>query len=378
MDHKDEFGKWMNTIESAFSLEKSIDTHKEDHCNCDQWGCKKCFPDVQGNESPLSNGEANLSEDDTLSPDEMIKKMDYMQQAGLSKSSKNINPSILRKNPESLKTEYSKVMGDISEENNTLPVEQFEVYDKKTGEKVGGPYTSRSRARRVVDKKDNEYGAYRYGMRVVKPVSEEAEEGAPSQGQGAGTLGATGGNAAGPVTTSSKNTGNLQYSQGTAPTMPESTNKGKTMENVDKDVAAMLNTLKKYDKLNESVLGMTNVGGPSRKLEEDERKQTPAKANVPAALRKEKGGDWKVSKKDLDDEEKKSLTYRGKVDEEKEEKKADKLPPWLKDKEEKVDEDGIEGQVDEESEKVDESADTDTLNWMKRFAKLGNMTGYTK
>lgn len=51
---------------------------------------------------------------------------------------------------------------------------KYEVYDKKTGEVVAGPYSTRERARRVVDKKDNEYGAYRYGCRPIKtlPINE--------------------------------------------------------------------------------------------------------------------------------------------------------------------------------------------------------------
>jgi hypothetical protein len=49
---------------------------------------------------------------------------------------------------------------------------KYEVYDTKTGEVVGGPYSSRIRARRVADKKDNEYGAYKYGVREIKALNE--------------------------------------------------------------------------------------------------------------------------------------------------------------------------------------------------------------
>ncbi len=42
---------------------------------------------------------------------------------------------------------------------------QYEVYDRHTGQKVGGPYKTTSIARRIRDKKDLEYGAVRYGVR---------------------------------------------------------------------------------------------------------------------------------------------------------------------------------------------------------------------
>lgn len=117
-----------------------------------------------------------------------------------------------------------------------------------------------------------------------------------------------------------------KYPPGTAPTMPESKiNKGTVMENVDKDVAAMLESLKKYDILKESVapvIGMKTLGEKAK----------------PDFL-------------DVD-------------------KDTDKKEPFkkaVKDKEEKDD-----------KEKVDEGADSDVIAWMKRFAKLGNMKGYGK
>lgn len=51
----------------------------------------------------------------------------------------------------------------------SLPVvAQYEIYDRRTGETVRGrgPYTDKSRARLARDKLDNEYGGYRYGVRV--------------------------------------------------------------------------------------------------------------------------------------------------------------------------------------------------------------------
>lgn len=110
------------------------------------------------------------------------------------------------------------------------------------------------------------------------------------------------------------------------------------MENVDKDVAAMLQSLKKYDMLAESVapvLGMRTVTMTEKAkpdfldVDKDKNKEEPFK-------------------KAVKDKEKKE------VDEAKKE----------------------EDDVDSEGGQIDESADLDVLNWMSRFAKLGNMKGY--
>jgi hypothetical protein len=56
----------------------------------------------------------------------------------------------------------------IAENENT----QYEVYDRRTGERVSGPYSTRVRASRVADKKDLEYGAVRFGYRPVRTLTE--------------------------------------------------------------------------------------------------------------------------------------------------------------------------------------------------------------
>lgn len=75
-----------------------------------------------------------------------------------------------------LKDDYDELKGllphihHIAEESSV----QYEVYDRKTGEKVPnrGPYNSKDMARRAVDKLDNAYGAYRYGWRPVHAIKE--------------------------------------------------------------------------------------------------------------------------------------------------------------------------------------------------------------
>ena len=260
--------------------------------------------------------------------------------------------------------------------------------------------------------------------------------GAQAATGGGGSMGSMGGGGGG------------HYAPGTAPTMPESIQiKESKMNNVDKDVAAMMASLKRYDKLNESVLGMTTVGlaipqqvneisdqlankaynarvgnyqdaktdttkakartvlpsapGQSRagdvktataqqanagsKLnksanlnirrtagqqnatdhsdpqhdanlqqftnhqrvsEEEIDEAGPAKHEIPAAFRKEKGGDWKTTTADL-------------------EKDANKSPTTKK------------GLEDLKAKKdIKETADPEILAWMNRFSKLGNMKGY--
>ena len=188
----------------------------------------------------------------------------------------------------------------------------------------------------------------------------DAGAGAQSATGGGGSLGSVGAGG-----------GGGQYPTGTAPTMPESiNNKGnQVMENVDKDVAAMLNSLKKYDKLNESVLGMVTLSMARPQVaegwDEDQAKKEklkappeevnieeeldeagPAKHEIPAAFRKEKGGDWKTTKAELDTE-------------------ADKSPTTKK---------GLENLKAQKG--IKETADPEILAWMNRFSKLGNMKGY--
>lgn len=52
--------------------------------------------------------------------------------------------------------------------SNPVEVERYELVDRHTG-KVLGTYkpSQRKRARNRVDKLDNEYGAYRYGLNTI-------------------------------------------------------------------------------------------------------------------------------------------------------------------------------------------------------------------
>lgn len=131
------------------------------------------------------------------------------------------------------------------------------------------------------------------------------------------------------------------YPPGTAPTMPESfKTKGKVMENVDKDVAAMIASLKKYDKLKESV----------------------APVLMARPLTEKGKPEW------LEDAEKKA--------EGKGAKKDDKKKEEVKEAKECKTCHCAPCECDGEKDDMMEGVDADVLNWMKRFAKLGNMKGY--
>lgn len=112
------------------------------------------------------------------------------------------------------------------------------------------------------------------------------------------------------------------------------------MENVDKDVAAMLRSLKKYDTLKESVLGMVTLG---------EKKDSKPEWLIDV--------EKKAEGKDVKKDDKKS-GKKEKVDEAKECKVCHEAPCVCDDT------------------KINEGADTEVLNWMKRFSNLGNMKGY--
>jgi hypothetical protein len=120
------------------------------------------------------------------------------------------------------------------------------------------------------------------------------------------------------------------------------------MENVDKDVAAMLENLKKYDILKESVapvLGMVTLG------EKDEGKHNNGKTTGFKAVAKKAAAEYGSKEAG----ERVAGAVRNKM------KAAGKLE----------EEDG-----EDKKEEVAESADADILTWMKRFASLGNMKGY--
>ncbi len=195
--------------------------------------------------------------------------------------------------------------------------------------------------------------------------------------------------------------GGSKYAPGTAPTMPESTtNKGTVMENVDKDVAAMLQSLKKYDMLVESV-------APVLEKKKDIEEKKVEEGDM------EEGNEFSGALKKAKDAHKDTFNVGGKEYHVKEAKECDvcHCAPCECDDKEKIEEkdegkhnnattgfkavakkaaaeygskeagERVAGAVRNKMKaagKIEEAqeADAEVLDWMKRFSKLGNMKGY--
>lgn len=94
------------------------------------------------------------------------------------------DPSISRAGREFLKSriraeydELRKIIPQVRKVAEDQPISQkYEVYDRRTGETVAGPYLTSKRARNVMHKMDTEYGAVRYGYRPVGGWKESVME----------------------------------------------------------------------------------------------------------------------------------------------------------------------------------------------------------
>lgn len=145
---------------------------------------------------------------------------------------------------------------------------------------------------------------------------------------GAGGAPAATGGSVGAAPSSGGGAGN--YAPGTAPTMPESIQRGNTMENIDSDIARVMKGFSDYDKLKASK----------------------------AVVSEKSAFDWKDEKKEDDKkEDKTSKTHKG--------GEVTKTETGLKHK-------GTYG-GDKEVKESAETADVEVLEWMQRFAKLGRM-----
>jgi hypothetical protein len=90
----------------------------------------------------------------------MNQYVDAIYRPGTSAAGKEFLKSRLRNEVRDLRTE----IGELHRIAETT-LEQFEVYDRRTGDLVSGPYSTMKRARAARDRKDLEYGAVRYGVR---------------------------------------------------------------------------------------------------------------------------------------------------------------------------------------------------------------------
>lgn len=148
------------------------------------------------------------------------------------------------------------------------------------------------------------------------------------------------------------------------------------MENVDKDVAAMLRSLKKYDMLAESVAPVLEKKKPDadgdgvpdwadkKPGKDDNEEIDEAQLNELSADTLKKYSDaarWKAGARALGIADHSDAEYMAKH-----EKGAKRADQKIKDKQGDLFGD----------KKVKEAADPEVLEWMQRFAKLGNMKGY--
>jgi hypothetical protein len=258
-----------------------------------------------------SAGEfAAMGDADMDSAEDMMSSIMSMQQMGLSKSSQMYQEADFQNmGPSELKRAYDEVMGTVSEDD----MMQDPAMDMGMGAAPAGG------------------GQYAPGTAPTMPESVNYDKAVAQRTAGieqrnqARKTGA-------PYTAPA---GNHTLKTVTNAMRKQSTQGNNVMENVDKDVAAMLGALKRYDTLKESVapvLGMVTLNEKGKK---------------PDFLDADKDGDKKESfKKAVDDKKNGESDSEG-------------------------------GEIDE-SKKVNEGADPEILEWMQRFSKLGNMKGYGK
>ncbi len=272
---------------------------------------------ADGEDSPLTFGDDNLDEegfdgqpeigmDSQVSQDmaapqdagedsaELVGKITYMQDMGLSKSAQTYTEEqLVGLQPQQLKRIHDEVMGTVSEDDMMQDMDQEQA---QTGGTLGG-----------------------------------AQQGAAGGGK---------------------------FPPGTAPTMPESINHQgqKTMENVDKDIDLWLGRFKSYDELRASKSAQAMMEKKDTKKEEKDKPEGKEK------IEEKDGNPWRDLGKDDKPEAKKgekTTTHKGGTV-----TKTDT---------------GLVHKAGDKKEKVDESAgevDAEILDWMDRFAKLGNMKGY--
>lgn len=162
----------------------------------------------------------------------------------------------------------------------------------------------------------------------------------------------------------------------------ENTIKGKTMENVDKDVAAMLSSLKKYDRLVESVspvLGMVTLGEKKKPDFPDLDKDGDKKETMAKALQDKKDGQSDSEGGEIDESSESNPWEKLATDKKDDNAKTSKTSKTSKGGTVTKTEKGLihkAAEKKEVKEAVEETADEEVLAWMGRFAALGNMKGY--
>jgi hypothetical protein len=67
MDHRDEFSKWVSTVEEALSSEEVVLQMPQgtNGCNCGSWDCQACYPDTMSQDNVVAGGE-EIGDFDTM------------------------------------------------------------------------------------------------------------------------------------------------------------------------------------------------------------------------------------------------------------------------------------------------------------------------
>jgi len=136
MSHNDEFSQWISTVEKGIHGQLGA-PEPVDQCTCRDWDCPECYPDdtnaisepivvvddLVEDEFDDSEPHGSQSQNDTIvsdAPDdvaELIGKIQYMQDMGLSASDRHYDASQLMNisNPAVIQRIYDKVMGNVLE-----------------------------------------------------------------------------------------------------------------------------------------------------------------------------------------------------------------------------------------------------------------------
>lgn len=392
MDHRDDFSKWIATVEEALSIEGGptfggVVDQVGDQCCCNDWDCPACFPDqempglslmpqasdmcptcgqtcdghqdgidgMDGIDGPSGvHGMVEIMPDeyDTLDHHSMMdeeemdeeemdeEEMDF-HQTEKPKSGKGVKLGDIVQsfvpsdtdgrdspmtygeenldegdwyNPELSDVEPETSWGEFDDSDNEESQEMISTIGYMQSMGLSKADRDYSEAELATMDKDSLKQCY-------NAVTGEVSEDNNMQQDMNSNIGPSAGGGV---------SSNTHYAPGTAPTMPESTNfKGQlTMEKADKDVVDMINRLKQYDNLTESKMGLSEKkGGKPQWLIDAEKKAEGKEVKVDS-----KDGKSESKDKDKDTSDKK--------------------------------------------DKIEEGADPEVLEWMSRFAKLGNMKGY--
>ena len=414
MDQRDEFSKWIDTVEEALANENAgaldinmLPTEQPGQCGCGSWQCPVCFPEqgelaaqqdtcsscgqpVDGHNHNDADAMGFVTVDNSMDDglDDMtdlvavdeepmdfeveperprsgggVKLGDIVQTTTFKKSGGNdspltygeenlgegdwYNPDVDDMAVDSQWNDSDVGFGDQQEDHEKSELIKSITYMQDLGfSKSGKRFSSDELNAMSADQ------LHQVSDLVMGDVAEDADMMDGSMGEGPSAGGGASGGA--------------HYAPGTAPTMPESIQKGNmTMENVDKDISTWLDRFKAYDELRAS------------KNPVMEKKAKPDFTDV------DKDGDkkesWKKAEKDKEamceeDEknpwEKLASDKKDDKDEVGKETKTHKGGTVTKTKT------GIVHKKADESVEVKENADPEVLEWMTRFSKLGNMKGY--